>query len=70
MSPGSEFLLKTNRDYARGSRVSFAVASSTSDREGGDIATVDKNGVLVAGSVRDQAILLEVQPVFFVLKKS
>ena len=51
MSPGSEFQLKTNRDYARGSRVSYAIAGSS---EGSDIATVDKNGVLVAGSVRSQ----------------
>ncbi len=49
MSPRSEFQLKTNRDFAPGSIVTFSMVSSCNQ----SVAAVDKNGLVVAGQVRN-----------------
>ena len=49
MSPGSEFQLKTNRDFAPGSRVTYSIAETPLD--GATASTVDSNGLLTAGQV-------------------
>ena len=51
MSPLSEFQLKTNRDFASGSIVTYAFAHTSTSDVNDSVATVDKNGLVVAGQV-------------------
>ena len=51
MSPHSEFQLKTNRDFAPGTSVTYSVVKTSQDLNA-SVATVDKNGLLVAGQVK------------------
>ncbi len=51
MSPLSEFQLKTNRDFASGSTVTYTIAHTSLSDVNNSVATVDKNGLVVAGQV-------------------
>jgi hypothetical protein len=67
MSPGSELQLKTNRDFASGARVAYSVAKPALD---GNVATVDNNGLVVAGQVCRMFSFLQFFLIYFLFLSS